>query len=104
MANYTRRRSQQAGSLPFFATPDDDSIVGSEARINAILTNVKTTTDDLQKELKVYYTKMATLETEFNQYQRLATKVMAAIDVLQGTSDKLTGESPAENATTETSK
>lgn len=105
MANHTRRRSyanqaanqvmnhqyahQHAGAFPFFETPDD-SVDGSEARINSILSNIQTTREDLHKELKMCEGKMTMLEAEFNRYQKIAYKVMNALDALEGTTEKLT--------------
>ena len=89
--SYTRRRNQTAGTLPFvdnINTFFNHSINDSEARITKITMNVNTTRSDLQRELAIVEKKMTTLETEFNKYQKLATKVMAALDVLDKTKDK----------------
>lgn len=91
MANHTRRR--QTGGFPFYTEEHSAKpLQGSEARLNAIISSVKTTRDDLEKELSVYAKKMTLLETEFVQYQKMAVKVMAAIDVFDGAEKKLMEE------------
>ena len=118
MSKYTRRRNhphhpakRNLGMFnqgwPSLASetnidPAEETFEQSEQRINAIIMNVQTTREDLQKELVVYEEKMTILEEEFTQYQKLATKVMAALEVIDSMTAKLTGkpESPenAENA------
>jgi hypothetical protein len=95
--SYTRRRNlnQTAGKLPFvdnIHTFFNTSINDSESRIMKITMNVNTTRSELQRELAIVEKKMTTLETEFNKYQKLATKVMAALDVLDKTKEKLDPE------------
>jgi predicted ribosome quality control (RQC) complex YloA/Tae2 family protein len=105
MSKYTRRtrtHSQHAGSpWPPAERVDPESFPEAEKRVNTIISNVQTTREDLQKELVMYEQKMTVLETEFTQYQKLAVKVMAALDVIDSMTTKLTGadatlEKPAE--------
>ena len=98
----TRRRhqTQSAGSMSFnpgavfnnMYGKQEDTFAESEHKINAIITDVQTTREDLQKELVMYEQKMTVLEKEFTQYQKLAVKVMSALDVIDNMTQKLTGQ------------
>jgi hypothetical protein len=104
MSKHTRRRNYantySNGNLggmnfnPFAKAPppsDQETFEQSELRINGIIENVQTTREDLQKELVVYEQKMTVLEQEFTRYQKLAVKVMGALDVIDSMTSKLTG-------------
>jgi hypothetical protein len=88
MKHHTRRR-QQAGSMLSFFDSKEDTFDESKGRIDAIIANVATTRNDLQTELMLYEKKMTILETEFNQYQELAQRVMAALDIIDGATSQL---------------
>jgi hypothetical protein len=88
MKHHTRRR-QQAGSMLSFFDSKEDTFDESKARIESIIANVATTRNDLQAELMLYEKKMTVLETEFNQYQELAQRVMSALDILDGATNHL---------------
>lgn len=99
----TRRRQHQAqtaGSMSFnpgavfdgMYGKQEDTFEESEQKINAIITDVQTTREDLQKELVMYEQKMTVLEKQFTQYQKLAIKVMSALDVIDNMTQKLTGQ------------
>lgn len=101
--HHTRRRQHQAqtaGSMSFNPSAVFENMYGkqeetfeeSEQKINSIITDVQTTRDDLQKELVIYEQKMTVLEKEFTQYQKLAMKVMSALDVIDNMTQKLTGQ------------
>jgi len=101
--HHTRRRqhqTQSAGSMSFDPSAVFSSVYGkhedtfeeSEQKINSIITDVQTTREDLQKELVMYEQKMTVLEKEFTQYQKLAMKVMSALDVIDNMTQKLTGQ------------
>lgn len=108
----TRRRQHQiqnAGAMTFdpgavfnnMYGKHEDTFEESEQKINAIITDVQTTREDLQKELAMYEQKMTVLEKEFTQYQKLAVKVMAALDVIDNMTQKLTGEQESSGASSE---
>ena len=101
--HHTRRRQHQAqtaGSMSFNPSAvfngmygkQEDTFEESEQKINAIITDVQTTREDLQKELVMYEQKMTVLEKQFTQYQKLAVKVMSALDVIDNMTQKLTGQ------------
>ena len=111
----TRRRQHQtqtAGSMSFNPTAVFDTMYGkqedtfeeSEQKINAIITDVQTTREDLQKELVMYEQKMTILEKEFTQYQKLAMKVMSALDVIDSMTQKLTGQQDSASDDEDSSK
>jgi len=95
MSKHTRRRHQNAGSMLSMFDSKEESFETSKQRINEIISNVQTTREELQSELILYEKKMTVLETEFNQYQDLAQRVMAALDVIDGaTRELVTPETP----------